>query len=113
MLGGVSGLSANSVVLTLQPVTGNFTNTLSVGSDGKTGGFSIMPCSPLFANQPMSMLTFSQTWFSGVSDLNALSESPMLINKGLLFYQPDPTQQGGMSVPAGMVFVTKQIQQTY
>ncbi len=110
-MGGASGLNANSVVLTLQPVTGNFMNTLSVGSDGKTGGFSMMPCSAAFAGQPMSMLTFSQTGFSGVTDLNGMSKSPMLVNKGLLFYQPTTTQLGTMAVPAGMVFVTKQVQQ--
>lgn len=111
MMGGASGLNANSVVLTLQPVTGNFMSTLAVGSDGKTGGFSMMPCSAAFGNMPMSMLTFSQTGFPGTSGLSGLTQTPMLVNKGLLFYQPTTTKVEGINVGPGMVFVTKQVQQ--
>jgi hypothetical protein len=111
MMGGASGLNANSIVLTLQPVTGNFISTLAVGSYGKTGGYSMMPCSAAFGNQAMSMLTFSQTGFSGVSDLNRLTSGPMLVNEGLLFYGPTATQVGTVNVSPGMVFVTKQVDQ--
>ena len=92
-------------------MTGDFIDTLSVGSDGKTGGFSMMPCSAAFGNQAMSMLTLSQTGFTGVSDLNGSNSTPMLVNNGLLSYEPTQIQQGTMTVPAGMVFVTKQVQQ--
>jgi len=39
--------------------------------------------------------------------LNDMSNNPMLVNKGLLFYQPTPIQLGKITVPAGIVVVTK------
>jgi len=82
-------LDARHIFLRLQTVVGNYdpTGPKVVGSDGKTGGFTLVPCSPLFRGNPIVVLTFPQTAFAGLKDLNGLDPKPLLAVKGLLFFE--------------------------
>jgi uncharacterized protein DUF4382/uncharacterized protein DUF5666 len=112
MMGGSqSSLNADSVVLNRQSVLGNFSRQLPSGSNGSTGGFTLQPCSSMFGSS-MSVLTFNQTSFSGVSGLSGLSPGPSLMPRGFLFYVQRLTQVGGVPVaPPAWVFVSDQVQQ--
>ena len=56
-------LTANSIFLRKRSIVGNFSTLLAAGSDDLTGGFTMVPCSPIFQSQPTTVLTFSQTEF--------------------------------------------------
>ena len=91
-------LDAAAVYLRRQVVVGNYQPPLlAVGSDGKTGGFSLVPCNPIFQAQPIKVLTFAGTSFEGVSDLNGLSSTDLYAAKGLLFYQQTPGAVNGVT----------------
>jgi len=111
MMGGASGLNAQSVVLMMQSTPGNFSSLITAGSDGKTGGFSMMPCSAMFGGQQLTTLTFGQTEFTGFTGLSGMSSQPMLLNKGLLFYMPNAQTINGVQIPAsGMAFVATEVE---
>lgn len=79
----------------------NFSALLAVGSDGKTGGFTMIPCSPVLRGQPITALTFSTTAFSGgLTDLNSLNTSQDLVVGGLLFYQQSDIDINGVKITA-------------
>jgi hypothetical protein len=88
---------ARSIFLGIQSILGNLSVMsptmpviISSSVDPKTGGFTLLPCSPVFQSQPpITVVTYSQTTtFAGISDLNGLtSAQPLLLIKGLLFYQ--------------------------
>ncbi len=105
-------VNATSVFLRRQSVTGNFSKLLVAGSDGKTGGFVLTPCSGVFQGQSISVLTFSSTSFGGVADLNALTQSPTLVVKGLLFFEPTLTTAGTVTLtPPTLVLVAEEVHQ--
>lgn len=105
-------LNARAVFLRLQSILGNFSKLLNAGSDGKTGGFNLVPCSSIFQGQPISVLTFSQTAFAGVADLNHLTPQPTLVVKGLIFFAPQPVSVNGVTLtPPATVDVAKQVHQ--
>lgn len=84
--------SARSIFMGLQSILGNLdvspSTPVVVGSDGMTGGFTLMPCSPLFQSQPITVLTSANTTFAGITSLAGLtSAKPFLVTKGLLFYE--------------------------
>jgi hypothetical protein len=85
--GSPPSLTAEFVFLRQRNVLGNFTSLLAAGSDDKTGGFTLVPCGPLFAGQPITVLTFGDTRFRGVAGLNELTTKPTLNTSGLLFYE--------------------------
>jgi hypothetical protein len=80
-------LTARQVFLRPRNVMGNFTRVLAVGSDDKTGGFTMVPCGALFGGKPITVLTYPATLFTGVSGLIALTPSPTLNTFGVLFYE--------------------------
>jgi hypothetical protein len=80
-------LNARFVFLRQRNVLGNFTSLLTAGSDDRTGGFTMVPCGPLFQGQPITVLTFEHTRFRGVGGLNELTAQPTLNASGLLFYE--------------------------
>ncbi len=90
--------TAIAVVLRPRPVLGNFQQTLAVGSDNLTGGFQLVPCGPLFGSQPINVLTFSNTQFNGVSGLSGLTAQPLLVVRGLLFWEPTQSTFGSVTV---------------
>jgi hypothetical protein len=79
----------------------NFSTLLAAGSDGKTGGFTMIPCSPVLRGQPITAVTFSTTAFSGgLTDLTSLKTSQDLVVGGLLFYQQTDIEINGVKVTA-------------
>jgi hypothetical protein len=111
--------TGRSIFLGLQSVLGNLSTNLSqpiaVDSDGLTGGFTLLPCSPLFQPAQITVLSSRQTIFTGgISNLNSLETpaSHFLLVKGLLFNEQSIPSFGIMkwTVPAN-VEVAKQIHQ--
>lgn len=93
-----STLAADHVFLRPQNVLGNFHTLQKAGTDGKTGGFAMIPCGGLFAGQAITAVTYSDTYFTGVSGLTGLTSTTMLDTTGLLFYQlTSGTSTGGAS----------------
>jgi hypothetical protein len=91
-------MTASHVFLRPRNVMGNFNTLLAAESDDKTGGFTMTPCGGLFVGQPITVLTYSDTFFSGVSGLPALTPTPTLNTRGLLFYeQTSGTTKAGVS----------------
>ena len=91
-------LTADRMFLRPRTVTGNFNALLAAGSDGKTGGFTMTPCGALFGGQPITVLTYADTLFTGVSGLPNLTPSPTLRTYGDLFYeQTNGTSKSGAS----------------
>jgi hypothetical protein len=103
-----STFNANAIFLHLQSVGGSFAATPPpvVASDGLTGGFSFAPCSTLLSSNPMTVFTFFNTAFPGVTGggLAGLPSSSFLLAKGLVFYEPNSIAVNGMSaVTPGVV----------
>jgi Domain of unknown function (DUF4382) len=90
-------LSARAVFLKPRTVLGHFSTLLAAAGDGKTGGFTMVPCGSLFQASPISVLTFSDTQFSGFTSLIELGPQPLLGARGLLFYQASPGSANGAS----------------
>lgn len=113
--GGPISVVANSVYPRLQSVQGTFSSLVgSPGSDNKTGGFAMAPCSGIFGNYPFMVVTDGQTQFINTSGLSTLSPTSPVLARGLLYLnQQNTTIQGtGTAVPAGtMVLLAKQVHQ--
>ena len=91
-------LTANQVFLRPRNVLGNYNNLLTAGSDGVTGAFTMTPCGGLFGGQPITVLTYSDSVFTGLTGLTALTSAPTLDTNGLLFHlQTDGTTSSGVS----------------
>jgi len=95
-------LTANQVFLRPLNVVGNFTALKVAGSDGMTGGFTMTPCGGLFGGNAITVLTSSNSVFTGVSGLTALTAAPTLDTTGLLIYD----QKTGQSQSATGVIWT-------
>jgi len=80
-------MTANRVFLRPRNVMGNFKTLLAAGSDGVTGGFTLTPCGSLFGGNPITVVTYSDTSFTGVSGLINLTAAPTLNTRGDLFYE--------------------------
>lgn len=109
--------SARSIFLGLQPVLGNLSTSGPVvftAADNKAGGFFMVPCSPLFQPQLITVVTSSNTTFVGLSNnlLSLTSTTPFLVTKGLVFYKQTGGTLNGVvwSAPAN-VQVTEQVHQ--
>jgi hypothetical protein len=117
--GGNSGTAQNatarSIFLSLQSVLGTLsTNPLTpvtIATDGVDGGFTLVPCSPLFQSAPITALVNQQTTYVGLSNLSALANpgAHFLLVKGLLFYEQSTTTFGVESwiVPANVQVATQ------
>jgi len=109
--------NARSIYLGLQSILGHLvlspTTLVVVGTDGRTGGFYLQPCSPLFSHQPIAVLTSVNTTFAGISDLTGLtSQNPFLVTKGLLFYEQNIGTVNSVSwVPPANLQVAEQVHQ--
>lgn len=90
-------LDARLVVLRPRTVMGHFSSLLAAAGDGKTGGFTMVPCGSLFQGQAISVLTFNDTIFDGFSTLTQLGPQPLLGTRGLLIYQPTSGSANGAS----------------
>ena len=119
VVGITPAADARAVYLGLGTILGTLSTTVPVTkniSDAKLGGFTMLPCSSVFAGQPpITVLTADQTTFTGLSDLNGLTSIPplpVLIIKGLLFYQQSSGSQNGVGwIPPANVQVATQVHQ--
>ena len=82
-----STLAASNVFLRPQNLLGTFQTLQASGSDNKTGAFAMAPCSTLFGGKAVTVMTYSNTYFTGASGLTGLASTPMLDTTGLLYYQ--------------------------
>jgi len=109
MMSGGTSIAAVSITMHPQAMLGNFSQLISAGSDAKTGGFQMMPCSTQFA-QSMPVLTFAPTDFGSGANLSTLQPQPILLMRGLLFYQQSPMASAGVSIhPPSWVLVATQV----
>ncbi len=69
-------MTASHVFLRPRNVLGNFIALQVAGSDGVTGGFTMTPCGALFGGQAITVVTYSDTNFNGVSGLTGLDRRP-------------------------------------
>ena len=108
-----SGFQANQVFLRPQGVEGNFKTLQAAGSDGVTGAFTMAPCNGLLGVQPITVLSYPETVFNGLSGLTALSPTPTLNTVGLFFYQQTSgvSSTGGSWTAPTWVMQARQIQQ--
>jgi hypothetical protein len=103
-------VNARGVFLRLQSVVGNFSALLAAQSDDKTGGFTMVPCAPLFRGMSIPVVTFSNTAFANVSGLHELTPAPTIVVKGLLFYEQHSLTQNGIALtPPTLVLEAKQV----
>jgi hypothetical protein len=113
--GPTPSITATSIFLRRQTVLGNASPPpLAVGSDGKTGGFTLIPCGVVFMGHPITVFTFAETNFEGVTDLNGLTAPPPLAVKGLLLYVVQPITVNTINVtapPPVPVFEARQVHQ--
>jgi hypothetical protein len=115
--GTAQSATARSVFLGLQSILGNLSTNPSTPVttyDGVDGGFTLVPCSPLFQPAQITVLSAAQTAFSGISNLYSLNTAGphFLLVKGLLFNEQSTTSYGveSWAVPAN-VQVASQIHQ--
>jgi len=97
--GATPTVTGNLIVLRPQPALGNALASPSpvVGSDGKTGGYYLAPCNPLFQNQTVNVVTFYSTFFNGLTDLNSLDNTSVYLNRGFLLYTTTSGSLNGLS----------------
>jgi hypothetical protein len=103
---GTSPITADALAIYLgtQSILGNLSTApdtpVVTGSDGKTGGFTLVPCSSLFA-QYVTEVSDLQTTFtgSGLANLTSLNipGTHFLLLKGLLFYQQTTGNKNNMT----------------
>jgi hypothetical protein len=112
---------ARAIYLGTQSILGNLSTAPSTpvvtGSDGKTGGFTLVPCSPLYSSSPpITEISFLQTHFTGtgLTNLNSL-ELPgthFLLVKGILSYQQTTGNKNGVAwVPPANVQAATEVHQ--
>jgi hypothetical protein len=106
--------TARSVFLGLQSILGNLSTNPSTPvttSDGVDGGFTLVPCSPLYQPAQITVLSAPQTAFVGLSNLYSLNNpgTHFLLVKGLLFYEQSTTSFGveSWTVPANVQVATQ------
>lgn len=107
-----TAVAADSIYLKMNTVQGNFAALLQRGSDDKTGAFRLAPCSNIFQQTPILVFTNSDTAFVNVSGLGALTAQPLLLIRGLLFFDHPGRTINGVTVPAdSWVLLAKQVHQ--
>jgi hypothetical protein len=111
--GSPPSMTAHQVFLRPRNVMGNFNTLQAAGSDGKTGGFTMTPCGGLFGGTAITVLTYPDTVFTGVSGLVALTPAPTLNTRGLLFYEQTSStaNTGGSWTAPTWVMQARQVHQ--
>jgi hypothetical protein len=94
-------LAADGVFLRQRNVLGTFQKLLTSGSDNKSGGFTMLPCGPLFGGQSITVLAFGDSRYHQMSGLSGLTAGPVINVSGLLFYeqQNGPAKQPTWTAP--------------
>ena len=88
-------MTASHLFLRPRNVMGNFNTLVAAQSDNKTGGFTMTPCGALFGGQPITVVTYPDTFFNNVSGLVGLTPSPTLNTYGVLFYEQTAGRANG------------------
>ncbi len=105
-------VNAKTIFLRPRTIVCTFDNTISVGSDGKSGAFNITPCGPLFQGQQVAVATFSDTAYVNTTGLPALNNQTPIAIRGLLFYELQPVNVNGINLPTpGWVFEAHKVHQ--
>jgi len=106
-------MTADHVFLRPRNVFGNFNTLQAAGSDGKTGGFTMTPCGGLFLAQPITVITYADTNFTGLSGLVNLTPAPTLNTRGDLFYEQTSgtSSQGASWTAPTWVLQARQVHQ--
>ena len=106
-------MTAHQVFLRPRAVMGNFTTLQAAGSDGKTGAFTLTPCGSIFGGKAITVLTYSDTNFNGVSGLSSLTTAPTLNTNGILSYEQTSgtTASGGSWTAPTWVMQTRGVHQ--
>ncbi len=106
-------MAAGHVFLRPRSVLGNFGTLQAAGSDNKTGAFTMIPCGALFQANPVTVLTFPDTFFGGVSGLTALTQAPTLNVYGLVFnpQASGTTKNGGSWIGPAWVMQARGVRQ--
>jgi hypothetical protein len=99
-------IDANTVVLKLQTMQGNFSSLVQVESDDRTGAFCFSPAATLLQDAPIMVFTNHETVFVNVAGLAELTPDSILLVKGLPFYQKQAGTINGVAVPAGTLVIT-------
>ena len=110
-------VAADEVDVRLQSHLGSFSSLLAVQPDDRTGAFTLAPCATILQQNPSALpiyvFTSPTTTFVNTPGLTALRPSPMILIKGLLFYEPQSVTINGVTVPPGkMVMLARQVIQT-
>jgi hypothetical protein len=113
--GAAQTATARSVFLGLQSILGNLSTNAStpvnIANGGVDGGFTLVPCSPVFLPAQITVLSAQQTAFLGISNLYSLNTTGphFLLVKGLLFNEQSTTSFGVESwiVPANVQTATQ------
>jgi hypothetical protein len=113
--GTAQSATARSVFLGLQSILGNLSANAStpvnIANDGVDGGFTLVPCSPLFQPAQITVLAAQQTTYVGISGLSSLNNPGVhfLLVKGLLFNEQSTTIYGveSWTVPANVQVATE------
>lgn len=105
-------VTAKTIFLRPRTIVCTFDNTISVGSDGKSGAFNITPCGPLFQGNQVAVATFADTAYVNTTGLQALNNQTSLAVRGLLFYELQPVNVNGINLPTpGWVFEAHKVHQ--
>ena len=113
--GVAQSATARSIFVGLQSILGNLSTNpstpVNVATDGVDGGFTLVPCSPLFQATPVTVLASQSTTYEGIAGLSSLTSpgAHFLLVKGLLFYEQSDTTYGVESwpVPANVQVATE------
>jgi hypothetical protein len=108
--GTAQSATARSIFLGLQSILGNLSTNpstpVNIANDGVDGGFTLVPCSPLFQPAQITVLASQQTNYAGISSLSGLNGAGthFLLVKGLLFYEQSTPTYGveSWTVPAAV-----------
>lgn len=112
--GTAQSATPRSIFLGLQSILGNLSTNPSTPvatNNGVDGGFTLLPCSPLFQPAQITVLSAQQTAFLGISNLYSLNNTGphFLLVKGLLFNEQSTTTFGveSWTVPANVHVATE------
>lgn len=99
-----------AIYLKLQSMQGTMGSMLQIGSDDKTGVFTLTPCCTLLNGVPIYVVTNNQTAFTNVTGLGAMTPVNSLLVRGMPYYEPQAVTINGVTIPAGtMVVQAKQV----
>ena len=99
-----------AIFLRLQSIQGTMNSMVQIGSDDETGVFIMTPCCTLLQGVPLYVVTNNQTAYLNITGLGAITPVNSLLVKGMPYYESQPTNINGVTIPAGaLVMQAKQV----